>query len=131
MIARIVRELREEGKYPLRQVSPESSGEDLLRAQAETEAAAGNVAGAIRIREDMIRQYRALKPQEHAELAHALAQSVQWRELTYLYRRSDRLAAARDAQNQRLELWRAWDRTNPGNPFVLNQLAAARESDQF
>lgn len=118
--------LRQAKANPFNEATPTGTADVVLRAQAETEAEAGNYAKAIGIREETIRAYRAGKIKDEDDLQHALGLSNQWRDLADLYRKAGDEESARQCDAKRLAFWRAWNIRRPGNQFVLMQLTALK-----
>jgi tetratricopeptide (TPR) repeat protein/tRNA A-37 threonylcarbamoyl transferase component Bud32 len=123
-IERAVAALRESHRYPFTETTPTSEADALLRAEAETEEAAGNLARAIAIREEAVRMYRRDKKFVETDLQDAYGLSMQWRHLAQLHRRAGRLASARENDALAAGLWRSWLARDPENSFARAQLAS-------
>jgi tetratricopeptide (TPR) repeat protein len=117
--------LRELRLYPAAQIQPASEPEAALRALADYEAGAGNLARAIEIYATLLDGILAGKPRLETSLTDALHVSNIWAATAALHRRSRQLDRAHALEIRRRELWLIWDRTHPHNPFVRRQLETA------
>ena len=107
------------------EVLPGEQVDAALRALADHYADTGQTAAAITTYEELLEKVRASRPQLEADLRHANHISRIYRDLGSLHRRAGHATQAGTLDQQRLELWRYWDRKLPNNPFVRRQLAAA------
>ncbi len=123
-IALAIGALRAADRFPFEATTPTSEEDVLLRAQAETEAAEGNLAKAIEIREGAVRMYRRDKSFIEADLQHAFGLANQWARLAELNRLAGRREAARENEARRAALWQSWLANDAANAFVRGQLAA-------
>jgi hypothetical protein len=109
--------------YPGAPIKPGSEAVDALTALADHEAAQGNVARAITICQDLVDQVLATGPRLETDLSDATDVSRLYAALAGFQRRAGRSADASATDARRVQLWKAWERTLPGNPFVARQLA--------
>jgi len=117
--------LRGIGLYPAATVELGSEAADALRASAELEAASGALPQAIETYTRLLNLIVAGKPNVEAELHSAYRLADHYSTLASLYRHAGEKDQAAALESRRLELWRAWERKLPQNPFVLRQLARA------
>jgi tetratricopeptide (TPR) repeat protein len=118
--------LRKLKEYPARAVEPGGESDAALRALADDYAANGDTAAAIRTYRELQDKLIAANPHPQSDLRHANVLSRLYRDLSALYRKANQPAEAMLLDQQRLDMWREWDRRLPGNPFVTRQLREIR-----
>jgi hypothetical protein len=91
---------------------------------ADHEADEGRVEGAIEQYERLVEKVMAAKPDVDHDLREAYSLSLLYRDLARLHRRIGTAEKAEAIDGKRLAIWNSWIQTLPGNPFVLEQLAA-------
>jgi len=125
---RALARLKEFKIYPVDKIEPNSlTGEpilDYLPALADQEAATGNIPRGIEVYQELLHLLTAGGASPEARLTDAVKVSLIWKSLAELRRRTGEADLAASLDQQRLDLWRHWDRRLPGNPFVRRQLAA-------
>ena len=120
--------LRRMNLYPASQVEPDSAADLALRAQAEYEAASGNLRTGEELYQKLIHLVLESQPQHETILGDAVALSTLYTAAASLHRRAGNTDAAADLEARRLEIWRIWDTKLPNNAFVRHQLEAARRA---
>jgi hypothetical protein len=108
-------------------LTPHGPAEELLRAEAEMDAAAGDPRKAIATYRLQLRKFEAGGYRPWDSLTDALALSFRQARLGQLCRLALDAAAADRYAADRIALWRHWNRALPGNPLVLHQLAEAQD----
>lgn len=112
--------------YPAPTVEPGEEAGTTLRALAAHHAGTGDPAAAIRILEDLLTRANAGNPRPETDLRDANILSRIYEELATIYERTGQRSRAAALRQQRLEIWRHWDRKLPANPFVRPQLELAQ-----
>jgi tetratricopeptide (TPR) repeat protein len=115
--------LRDLNLFPASVVDLGSEAEDLLRADADHEAATGSVARALASYQELLRLTRASNPDPNSDLTAAVRLSTLLRSLSALQHRAGLAMDAAAARQRDHVLWMQWDRALPGNSFVQRQLA--------
>lgn len=113
--------LRNTKDYPAESVSLDGELFVVLRAQADDEAALGNREQAAALYEELLGKVRASRQGAQADLKDAVHLAQFYEGLTSFYRQSGVPEKGDAIEQQRLELWRGWDRKLPNNAFVLRQ----------
>jgi serine/threonine protein kinase len=108
--------------YPAEEIQLGSELAEVLRAHAEIEVDAGNVARGNEIYEDLHRRIMTSQPDPEHNLETATNLSNIYKALASLRRRTNQNEAASALDAQRLELWRHWEGKLKGNDFVRRQL---------
>ena len=117
--------LRETKDYPAQTIKPGSEADTALRALADHYAETGQPDKAIAAYQDLRAKIMATSPDLQNDLVNAAQLSRLDAALSALLRRVGRQNDAAMLDQNRLALWRQWDRKLPNNPFVLRQIAAA------
>ena len=112
--------------YPAETIETNSEVVAALTAQADDEAAAGNVRRAIEIYQGLADGLMGGGARPETSLLRTLDLSNAYRAMAALQRRTGRADLAAALDTRRLSLWRHWDGKLPNNPFVLRQLSSAR-----
>lgn len=109
--------------YPAEKVAPGSEPYVALSAQAEWEAASGDVRAGIATYRKLLDKVMATQPAPDASLRDADDLSRIYVGLARLQRKAGQAAEADATLQRHLELWRNWDGKLPRNLFVQRQLA--------
>jgi tetratricopeptide (TPR) repeat protein len=114
--------LRQLKMYPADTIDPGSAVEETLQAVAMDEAAGNHLAAAIAQYQELLDHI----PPANSEpsLEDAVRLSTIYTSAAGLYLRAGDPLRASELTARRMELWRAWERKLPNNPFVLRQIAA-------
>jgi serine/threonine-protein kinase len=114
--------LRATGDYPASTIPSGREAAAVLRARAELQADTGDIAAALATYRGLFDKVMASRPDVERDLRDA--GNVANMELAFarLLIRAGRTEEATALENRRRDLWRAWDRKLPGNPFVRHQL---------
>lgn len=115
--------LRDTKDYPAEIVKPGSEADATLRALADHYAETGEPAKAIEAYQDLRGRIMKSNPDLQNDLLNAAQISPLDGALAALLRRVGRTDEASTLDQNRLELWRHWDRKLPNNPFVQRQIA--------
>ena len=107
--------------YPAERVPLGGELFDVLRAQADDEAAQGNRKQAAALYEELLRKVSASQPQIETDLRDAARLSEFYTGLAGFYRQTGETGKADGIDQQRLDLWRGWERKQPNNAFVLSR----------
>jgi tetratricopeptide (TPR) repeat protein len=118
----ILQDLKE---YPSERVRLGTEADAALRALADHYGDTGQTDQAIATYETLLAKVRASNPKPETDLRDANSLSRIYRDLGNFRRRAGDAAQASLLDQQRLDLWRHWDRKLPNNPFVRRQLALA------
>jgi serine/threonine protein kinase len=108
--------------YPSDTVVLGSEADAAVRALADHYAGTGQTSQAVATYEMLLAKVRASDPKPETDLRHANGLSRIYQDLAALERRAGDASRAAMLDQQRLELWRYWDRKLPGNAFVRRQL---------
>jgi hypothetical protein len=115
--------LRDTKDYPAEIIKPGSEADHAVRALADHYAETGEPNQAI----EAYRDLRGRIMKSNPDLQNDLLNAAQiWRldgALSALLRRLGRTDEAGSLDQNRLDLWRLWDRKLPNNPFVQRQIA--------
>jgi serine/threonine protein kinase len=111
-------------EYPAAAIETGSDAEEALRAQAEQEAATGNLPRAGEMYGELLERVAASKPELDADLADAADVSSIDAAASAVYLRAGQPDRASELDARRMDLWRRWDQRLPHNGFVQRQLAA-------
>jgi len=114
--------------YPAPAIEPQSEAAGALRARAEFEGAAGDPNRGIELYNELIAKLNAFPNKPETRLGDAQELADIYAAIARLYRRTENSAAARQATERSLSIWRQWDQKLPGNAFVQRQLTLARQS---
>jgi serine/threonine protein kinase len=118
--------LRELKLYPAEKIEVGSEPHDALMALAEHHAAHGDARRALEACDDLLRGIAAAEARPEERLRDAAAMSHLYASIANIQRRSGQAGRAAALEARRRDLWEAWDRKLPGNPFVMARLSAAR-----
>jgi serine/threonine protein kinase len=111
--------------YPAPGIEPQSEAAGALRVRAGIEAIAANPARGIEIYEELIAKLNAFHSKPETRLSDAKELADVHAAIADLYLRAGNSAAAQEAAERSLMIWRQWDQKLPGNKFVQRQLEAA------
>jgi tetratricopeptide (TPR) repeat protein/predicted Ser/Thr protein kinase len=117
--------LRQLNMYPADEIGLGSGAHRVLTAQADYEAATGNVARALQIYQELLDRTSRAKPGPENSLEDAMDQSGIYTGMAAVHRRAGHASLAAALNARRLELWRLWEKKLPGNMYVLRQIALA------
>ncbi len=123
---RAFEQLRSLKLYPAEAVDPDSEAVEALSALAGFEAASGNPGRALDRYRLLLERMQAFPAKPEASVTDATTFSTVYAAIAAIHRRAGDTALARQWEDRRLELWRAWDRKLPNNSFVRLQLASTR-----
>jgi tetratricopeptide (TPR) repeat protein len=118
--------LRELKLYPAEKIEVGSEPHDALMALAEHHAAHGDVRRALEACDGLMQGIAAAESRPEERLRDAAAMSHLYASIANIQRRSGQAGRAAALEARRRQLWEAWDRKLPGNPFVMARLSAAR-----
>jgi tetratricopeptide (TPR) repeat protein/predicted Ser/Thr protein kinase len=118
--------LRDLKAYPTKSISLGDETDAALRALGDYYAETGQTTAAIATYQELFQGILASHPQPMTDLRHANGLSRIYIDLGSLERRAGNVAQANTLDQQRLELWRYWDKKLPNNSFVQHQLSAIR-----
>jgi len=119
--------LRDTRDYPAEIIKPGSEADRAVRALADHYAGTGQTNQAIEAYRDLRGKVLKSNPDAPNDLLNAAQLSRLDATLAGLLRRAGRADEAAALDQNRLELWRQWDRKLPNHPFVQRQLAMRRE----
>jgi tetratricopeptide (TPR) repeat protein len=111
--------------YPAPGIEPQSEAAGAFRAKADFEAATNSPGRGIEVYEELIAKLTTFHTSPETRLGDAKELADIQIALGTLQRRAGNSAAARQAAERSLTIWRHWDQKLPGNKFVQRQLAAA------
>ena len=111
--------------YPAPSVQPGGVAEAAVRALADQQIAAGQRDRAIATYRDLLDREMASHPHPDRDLRQAASLSRLYQSLERLYAASGNHREAANLNGQRRELWLAWNRKLPSNPYIQRQLDAA------
>jgi tetratricopeptide (TPR) repeat protein len=115
--------LRQLKMYPADEIELGSGAHRALAAQADYEAATGNVARALQTYQELLDRTSGAKPGPENSLEDAMDQSGIYAGMAAVHRQAHHADLAAALDGRRLELWRRWEKKLPGNPYVLRQIA--------
>jgi tetratricopeptide (TPR) repeat protein len=115
--------LRETRDFPVEMIKPGSEADNAVRALADHYAETGEPKNAIEAYRDLRGRIIKSNPDLQNDLLNAAQISRLDSALATLLRRVGRTDEAASLDQNRLELWRHWDRKLPNNPFVQRQIA--------
>jgi serine/threonine protein kinase len=115
--------LKEMHDYPADKIGLGRETYIVLRARAEDLAETGDRQHAMEIYQELVRKITASRPDPQNDLRDAAQISEFYAALGGLYRQLHDSSNAQGMDAQRRELWQAWNRKLPDNPFVLRQIA--------
>jgi hypothetical protein len=118
--------LQQSGIYPAPETAPGSEVHSTLRAQADLEAATGQLTNAIVTYKLLLEKLMASKPKPESNLADAADLSQIYGALASLCHKTHDEQAATGWDARRMQLWKGWEGRLPGNPFVAKQLPALK-----
>jgi len=113
--------------YPAPGIEPQSEAAGALRAKADFEAAVSNPGRGIELYEELVAKLDTFHTSPETRLGDAQELADIHAAIAVLHRRAGNSAAARQAAERSLTIWRQWDQKLPGNKFVQRQLAAAAQ----
>jgi hypothetical protein len=116
--------LRDTKDYPVEMIKPGSEADHAARALAGHYAETGDPGKAIELYRDLRGRIMKSNPDLQNDLLNAAQISQLDGALAALLRRVGRTDEAASLDQNRLELWRHWDRKLPNNLFVERQTAA-------
>ena len=111
--------------YPADRITLGSEIDETLRAIADYEASAGNLARAIEVNTALVEKLPDAKTSAEENLTDAARWSRLYGALASLHRRAGHPEQASVFETLGRRLWELWNEKLPGNPFVTRQLAAA------
>ena len=115
--------LRETKDYPSETIKLGSGADATLRALADQYAESSDPRQAIEAYQDLRGKVLKSNPDAQNDLLNAAQLSRLDATLAGLLRHAGRSEEAAALDQNRLELWRHWDRKLPDNPFVQRQIA--------
>jgi len=115
--------LRDTKDYPAEMIKPGSEADNAARALADRYGETGEPNQAIEAYRDLRGRIMKSNPDLQNDLLNAAQISRLDGVLATLLRRVGRTDEAGSLDQNRLELWRHWDRKLPNNPFVQRQIA--------
>lgn len=114
--------LRGSGDYPVPQLEPDREAVSVLRARGEFEADGGDPAAAVATYRETLDKVLASRPDVEHDLRVTNDVARVYLAFARALERMGQNEEARALNDQRLNLWRAWDRKLPNNQFVRRQL---------
>jgi serine/threonine protein kinase/tetratricopeptide (TPR) repeat protein len=120
-IARAFKLLTQAGQFPTGKIEPMSGAYDLLRAQADDYAQAGQPGKAIEAYEELLNKLMAWKPDPQRDLRDAVCILRTWTALANLLQRTGRNEEAGRLEAQRGDLRKHWNDKLPNAEFLLRQ----------
>lgn len=114
--------LEEAKEYPVDSFEPQSGAYNALRALAAQHEAAGELARAADVYQEVITKLEAWQVRPADDLRDAAVLSDTWAGRARLLRRLGKIEEAEALENRRTDLWTAWARKRPGNVFVERHL---------
>lgn len=115
--------LRDTRDLPARAIPLDSEAYTVQCAQADDQAARGDLSSATHTYEELLEEVTSSQSRPLTDLRDAPRLSHLYDALAELYRREGESAKAARMAAQRLALWRHWAQKLPGNAYVLRQLA--------
>jgi serine/threonine protein kinase/tetratricopeptide (TPR) repeat protein len=116
--------LTETKDHPADHLSLDSELCSVLQAMADHLADEGRVSEAIGQYEKLLEKVMAARPDVDHDLREAYSLSLLYRDLARLYKMIGAAEQAAPIDAKRRAIWNSWIQRLPGNPFVLEQLAA-------
>jgi tetratricopeptide (TPR) repeat protein/predicted Ser/Thr protein kinase len=114
--------------YPASGIEPQSEAAGALRTRADFESAAVGPSRGIELYEELLAKLNASHTKPETRLSDALELANIHAAIASLHRRAGNSAAALEATERSLTIWRHWDQKLPGNKFIQRQLdASARQ----
>src|SRR5262249_37699989 len=113
--------------YPAPGIEPQSEAAGALRAKADFEAATNSPGRGIELYEELIAKLNTFHTSPETGLGDAQELADIHTAIAVLHRRAGNSAAAQQAAERSLRIWRQWDQKLPGNKFVQRKLAAASQ----
>jgi tetratricopeptide (TPR) repeat protein len=117
--------LRDTKHYPADRIAFGDEAESVLRAWGDHLGDTGEPGRAAQVYEDLIGKVMASRPDPTNDLPHATSLSRLYERLGDLHRRNAHPELAQALAAKRREIWDAWARRLPQNPYIQKQLAAA------
>jgi serine/threonine protein kinase/tetratricopeptide (TPR) repeat protein len=117
--------LEAEKQYPTDSIEPQSGAYNALRALAAQHEAAGDMARAAEIHNELLEKLEAWHVRPADDLRDAAAMSDIWTARARLLRRLGKREEADLLDRRRAEMWAAWGRKQPNNVFVRRQIESA------
>jgi tetratricopeptide (TPR) repeat protein len=114
--------LRASGDYPAAQLDPTREAVSVLRARGDFEADGGDTAAAVATYQETLDKVLASRPDVEHDFRAANDVGRLYLAFARSLKRLGQDTASRALDDQRLTLWRAWDRKLPNNQFVHRQL---------
>jgi tetratricopeptide (TPR) repeat protein/predicted Ser/Thr protein kinase len=115
--------LRQLKMYPADEIELGSGAHRTLAAQADCEAATGNVGRALQMYQELLDRTSGARPGPENSLEDAMDQSGIYAGMAAVHRQAGQADLAAALDGRRLELWRRWEKKLPGNAYVLRQIA--------
>jgi tetratricopeptide (TPR) repeat protein len=109
-------------EYPTDAIEPQSGAYNALRASAAQSEAAGDLAQAAALYNELLEKLEAWHVRPADDLRDAAAMSDLWDARARLLRRLGNGDEADVLDRRRAEIWGGWQRKQPGNVFVRRQL---------
>ncbi len=104
-----------------------SPAEAVLRAEADMDAAGGDMQKGVATYLLLLRKFQAYcRPDD--SIVDAMALSIKLGRLSQLYVQSGDIATARDYAAQRAAVWQHWNAKLPNHLFIIRQLLAAQNN---
>jgi tetratricopeptide (TPR) repeat protein len=109
-------------EYPTDSIQPQSGADNALRALAAQHEAAGDLARAADLYQELAKKLEAWELKPADDLRDAAVLSNAWADRARLLRRLDQVDEAEALDQRRRTLWTAWTQKRPGNVYVQRQL---------
>ena len=109
--------------YPADEIGLGTGAQRALAAQADYEAATGNVSRALQIYQELLDRTAGSKPGPDISLEDAMDRSGIYAGMAAVHRQVGHVELASALDVRRLELWLRWEKKLPGNPYVARQIA--------
>jgi tetratricopeptide (TPR) repeat protein len=116
--------LRVVGDYPAAKIESDGEAAAALRALADWQDDTGDLAAAVTTYRELLGTVMASHPDVQHDLRQATDLSGIYRGFAHVQTRAGHVVDAAALDARRVNIWSAWDRKLPGNPFVRRQLAA-------
>jgi serine/threonine protein kinase/tetratricopeptide (TPR) repeat protein len=116
--------LRATGDYPAARIESDGEAASALRALADVQDDSGDPAAAAKTYRELLDRIMASHPDPERDLRQATDLSGIYRGFARVLTRVGLPADAAAIDARRSNMWSAWDRKLPGNPFVRRQLTA-------
>jgi tetratricopeptide (TPR) repeat protein len=111
--------------YPADRIALGSEADDVVRASAQLDIAAGNAERSLQTYRQLLDCVLASKPEPETRLSDAFDLSRLYSAVAAVELQLGHAAAADELISRRMRLWQQWARTSPDNAFVHRQLAAS------